>query len=85
MTTDIIREYKTDEERQLIAEIHSLQLELAMARKQRDRNLIDTRDKFAMAAMTGLLASWKSGVIHRDKETEGAYKWADAMLKARES
>ncbi len=42
------------------------------------------RDKFAMAAIIGLLAYGRHGQSAKDA-AEGAYLFADAMLKAREA
>jgi hypothetical protein len=46
-----------------------------------------TRDEFAMAALTGLLASNARGGLHGSPfaaAAEAAYAFADAMLKQRE-
>ena len=44
---------------------------------------MDLRDYFAAKAMQGFAADpdWQSGA---DKAAETAYRWADAMMKARE-
>jgi hypothetical protein len=48
-----------------------------------------TRDEFAMAALTGLLASNARGGLHHSSPfavaAEAAYAFADAMLKQREA
>jgi hypothetical protein len=47
-----------------------------------------TRDEFAMAALTGLLASNARGGLHGTPfalAAEAAYAFADAMLKQREA
>jgi len=47
-----------------------------------------TRDEFAMAALTGLLASNARGGLHGSPfavAAEAAYAFADAMLKKREA
>jgi len=48
-----------------------------------------TRDEFAMAALTGLLASNEGGGLHGPGRyalaAETAYAFADAMLKQREA
>lgn len=58
-----------------------------MVREQR-RNIdllyADKRDQFAMAALTGLLSS--AGTMGtREGYCQGAYEFADAMMKAREA
>ena len=44
------------------------------------------RDQFAMAALTGMLAtpSPYSGATRVEEVAEGAYKYADAMLQERD-
>ena len=43
------------------------------------------RDEFAMASLTGILASYEAGEGHYDNSdvAAGAYRLADAMLEAR--
>lgn len=43
------------------------------------------RDKFAMAALQGIIASaeWAGGLSSRNDIAEFSFKYADAMLKAR--
>ena len=50
------------------------------ARYQMERQAL--RDRFAMAALTGLAN--RAYYAHPDQEAKQAYKYADAMLKARE-
>jgi hypothetical protein len=52
--------------------------------KQREADLAALRDKFAMAAMTGLLAAETSGSLTDDIRADYAYKAADAMLRERQ-
>jgi hypothetical protein len=51
--------------------------------KQREADRAALRDKFAMAAMTGLLAVETSGSLTDDIRADYAYKAADAMLARR--
>jgi len=44
---------------------------------------IALRDQFAMAALQGFLASGMAESSTYDDDAGSAYKWADAMLKAR--
>ena len=73
-----------------------LQDALTRAQAKKDNPLLaytlDTlpslRDRFAMAAMQGLFSSsydefW-IGICPETKTAQQAYKWADAMLKARD-
>jgi len=50
------------------------------ARKQARAEL---RDRFAMAALTGLLAAGWTDMLSREKRAAEAWAEADAMLKAR--
>ena len=50
------------------------------ARKQARAEL---RDRFAMAALTGLLAAGDAHAFNRDEMAAEAWRQADAMLKAR--
>ena len=43
----------------------------------------ELRDRFAMAALTGFLASGWTGDLGREKRAASAWQEADAMLKAR--
>jgi hypothetical protein len=43
----------------------------------------ELRDRFAMAALTGLLASAECSFISSDETAALAWKQADAMMKAR--
>ena len=43
----------------------------------------ELRDRFAMAALTGLLAEGWTGDLGREKRAASAWQEADAMLKAR--
>ena len=42
------------------------------------------RDYFAAKAMNGIIASWTHGMPPAEETAQGAYRYADAMLKARE-
>jgi hypothetical protein len=42
------------------------------------------RDKFAMAALTGMITISKDVLISYEEIAQAAYCYADAMLKARE-
>ena len=42
------------------------------------------RDEIAIAVLTGMLAGIPKGVEGADAMARKAYRWADAMLKARE-
>ena len=44
----------------------------------------ELRDRFAMAALTGLLANSALSGLSYEPIAEETYEWADAMLKARE-
>lgn len=55
-------------------------IEAEQAAKQASAEL---RDRFAMAALTGLLAAGDAHAYNRDKRAEIAWQEADAMLKAR--
>lgn len=50
---------------------------------QRAREVAELRDRFAMAALTGILAS-PEHVSDVEIITGSAYQWADAMMKARD-
>ena len=43
----------------------------------------ELRDRFAMAALTGLLAAGDAHAFNRDEMAAEAWRQADAMLKAR--
>ena len=43
----------------------------------------ELRDRFAMAALTGLLAAGDAHAYNRDEMAAEAWRQADAMLKAR--
>lgn len=45
--------------------------------------MIDLRDHFAAAALTGLLAQGDDGSFSEESYTRAAYRWADAMLRHR--
>lgn len=51
-----------------------------------DRGFVSLRDHIAMAALTGMLGPGATSCDDNQIEfvCETAYKWADAMLKARE-
>jgi hypothetical protein len=44
----------------------------------------ELRDRFAMAALTGLLAAGDAHAYNRDEMAAEAWRQADAMMKARE-
>ena len=71
------------------ATVEELRRQLADAVHERDEALeyveqmrCDVRDEFAMAALTGILASpdYQGGF---DELTDEAYMWADAMMARR--
>ena len=41
------------------------------------------RDYFAAKAMQGIISTWNTGMPPAQLTSEGAYQYADAMLKAR--
>jgi hypothetical protein len=43
------------------------------------------RDEIAIAAMAAMLAGFPTGTEQADLMARKAYRWADAMLKAREA
>ena len=55
-------------------------------RMEREKNEKRTalRDQFAMAALTGMLSAYWVPMDKFDYKTEQAYKYADAMLEARD-
>lgn len=61
---------------QLLGEIERLRMENACLE-------ISLRDKFAMAALQGSIASGAAEVSTYESDATSAYKWADAMMKAR--
>ena len=65
----------------VLREMHPHVVEAEQAGKQARAEL---RDRFAMAALTGLLAAGDHHVYNRDEAAAEAWKQADAMLKARE-
>ncbi len=54
--------------------------DIERARKQARAEL---RDRFAMAALTGLFLIWDHSTPNRDQMAAEAWRQADAMLKAR--
>ena len=65
----------------VLREMHPNVVEAELAAKQSRAEL---RDRFAMAALTGLLANPAEARISPAEWTYDAYRFADAMLKARE-
>jgi len=64
----------------VLRDIHPQVVEAEQAAKQARAEL---RDRFAMAALTGLLGDPESSMESNDWLAKVAYEYADAMLKAR--
>ncbi len=73
LTPEEIAEWRRKEEEQ----------RKAYAEQQRKQARAELRDRFAMAALTGLLANPAEARISPAEWTYDAYRFADAMLKAR--
>ena len=49
-----------------------------------DNEGMTLRDYFAAKAMQGIISTWNTGMPPAQLTSEGAYQYADAMLKARD-